>query len=66
MSSQALFLQVVPFPHRGVDFPGARYAIDEAFSRAATVSSTVRRTVVWTELKAPPAPRASAVAAIET
>ena len=33
---------------------------------AASVSSTVSKTVVWTELSAPPALIASAVAAIET
>ena len=46
--------------------PGGRYAIDEAFFRAASVSSTVSNAVVWNELNAPPAPIASAVAAIET
>src|SRR5215213_4098451 len=46
--------------------PGGRYLIEEALFSAASVSSTVSRTVVWTELSAPPAPIASAVAAIET
>jgi len=35
--------------------------MEEAFSRAASVSSTVSRTVVWKELSAPPAPMAIAV-----
>ena len=46
--------------------PGGRYLIDEAFCSAASVSSTVSKTVVWKELSAPPAPIASTVAAIET
>ena len=40
--------------------------IDEAFFMAASVSSTVSKTVVCRELSAPPAPIAIAVAAIET
>ena len=46
--------------------PGGRYVMDEAFCRAASVSSTVSKTVVWRELSAPPALIAIAVAAIET
>ena len=46
--------------------PGARYLIDAAFCMAATVYSTVINTVVCTELNAPPALSAKAVAAIET
>jgi hypothetical protein len=46
--------------------PGGRYVIDEAFFMAASVSSTVSKTVVWRELNAPPALIAIAVAAIET
>ena len=46
--------------------PGGRYVIDEAFCMAASVSSTVSKTIVWMELSAPPAPIAIAVAAIET
>ena len=34
--------------------PGRRYLIDDAFCSAAIVSSTVSRTVVWTELSARP------------
>jgi hypothetical protein len=33
--------------------------MDEAFCRAASVSSTVNKTVVWIELSAPPEPAAS-------
>ena len=40
--------------------------IDDAFSKAASVSSTVNKTVVCKELSAPPAVIASEVAAIET
>jgi hypothetical protein len=40
--------------------------IDEAFCMAASVSSTVSKTVVCKELSAPPALIAIAVAAIET
>ena len=40
--------------------------IDDAFSKAASVSSTVSKTVVCKELSAPPAVIAIAVAAIET
>ena len=39
--------------------------IDEAFFMAASVSSTVSKTVVWKELSAPPPLIAIAVAAIE-
>lgn len=46
--------------------PGGRYLIEEAFCIAATVSSTVSKTVVWKELSAPPALIAIAVAAIDT
>ena len=46
--------------------PGGRYAIDAAFFKAASVSSTVSKGVVWKELSAPPALIAIAVAAIET
>src|SRR3990170_1396908 len=46
--------------------PGGRYVIDEAFCKAAIVSSTVSNAVVCKELSAPPAPIAIAVAAIET
>ena len=38
----------------------------EAKSLSPLCTSTVSKTVVWTELSAPPAPMASAVAAIET
>ena len=37
---------------------GKRSWIDKAFFRAASVSSTVSRTGVWTELETPPAPSA--------
>src|SRR6185503_8749462 len=46
--------------------PGDRYLIEAAFCMAAIVSSTVIKTVVCTELNAPPALSAKAVAAIET
>src|SRR5688572_22183412 len=46
--------------------PGGRYLIDEAFFKAASVSSTVSKAVVCMELRAPPALIASAVAAIAT
>jgi hypothetical protein len=46
--------------------PGGRYLMDEAFSSATSVSSTVNKAVVWMELSAPPAPMAIAVAATET
>ena len=46
--------------------PGGRYVIVEAFCTAASVSSTVSKTVVWKELSAPPALIAIAVAAIGT
>ncbi len=45
---------------------GGRYRIDFAFFKASIVSSTLRRTVVSIELSAPPAPIASATAAIDT
>src|SRR5215211_3453396 len=46
--------------------PGGRYVIEDAFCMAATVSSTVSKTVVCNELRAPPELIAIAVAAIET
>src|SRR5205807_6699048 len=46
--------------------PGGRYLTCPALRRASMVSSTVRRTVVSNELSAPPAPIASATAAIDT
>src|SRR5205807_9206526 len=46
--------------------PGGRYFTWPALRNASSVSSTVRRTVVSNELSAPPAPIASATAAMET
>src|SRR2546421_9338994 len=46
--------------------PGARYWTCSALRRASIVSSTVRRTVVSSELSAPPPLIASATAAMDT